>query len=373
MNELDDTLTVILEITRLDIIKLMLPAVISFVVGILVSPLVYKFLAKFDIRKHKSVSKSIDGRPATLVAKLHNDEGRIAYRMGGLVALIGLFTSLALFRLLPVIFNDNTFIKLNFLSDSQTWLPLGAMFLGMLVGALDDLIVAGKFKNISRYVGDGLSLNIRMGFALIIAVVCAYWISVKLEMDTFYIPFIGSFEVVWWIFGLAVIAAIVITYAGGVIDGVDGLSGGVFSLMYFNLGVIAFLQERFDLAALCLAIVGGLLAFLWFNIPPARFYLSDVGSMPLTIGLAVISVLTDALFVLPIISLPLIVSIGSVVIQLISKKLRNGKKVFIAAPLHHHLELSGWPAYKVTMRYWVLTAMVNGVALTVFVLGGYFS
>lgn len=373
MAELSSPLTVIIEITKLDIIKLIFPAVISFTVGILAAPLVNKVLAKFDIRKHKSVAKAIDGRPATLTQKLHNDENKILYRMGGLVVLIGLFASLFVFRLLPVLFNGETFVKLNFLSDAQTWLPLSALLVGAMVGAVDDLIVSERLKRLSRYVGGGLSLKVRLGFALIIAVACAWWMTDRLDMNTFYIPFVGTYHVAAWLFAAGVIAAIVITYAGGVIDGVDGLSGGVFSWMYATVGIIAFLQERFDLAALCFAIVGGLLAFLWFNIPPARFMLSDVGSMPLTIVLAIVSVLTDSLFVLPIISLPLVVSIGSVVIQLTSKKLRNGKKVFIAAPLHNHLQLKGWPAYKVTMRYWVLTAMVCGVGLSVFVLGGYFS
>nr|MBA3550801.1 phospho-N-acetylmuramoyl-pentapeptide-transferase [Patescibacteria group bacterium] len=150
-------------------------------------------------------------------------------------------------------------------------------------------------------------------------------------------------------------------YSGGVIDGIDGLSGGVFASMFFAYGGIAFYQQQIDLAAFCAVLVGTILAFLWFNIPPARFYMSETGSMSLTITLAVVAFMTDALvggygfLVLPIIALPLLVTSASVIIQLLSKKFRDGKKVFRVAPLHHHFEAIGWPAYKVTMRYWIIS------------------
>jgi phospho-N-acetylmuramoyl-pentapeptide-transferase len=197
--------------------------------------------------------------------------------------------------------------------------------------------------------------------------------TTKLDMTSLYIPFFGTFNVGWVLFSIAVVAAIVITYAGSVIDGVDGLSGGVFSIMFATVGFIAFLQSRYDLAALCFAIVGGLLAFLWFNIPPALFMLSDVGSMPLTIVLAIVSILTDSVFVLPIISAPLVWSIGSVVLQLLSKKFRGGKKLFIATPIHIGLQVQGWPKHMVSMRYWILTALCCSLGLVIFVAGGYFT
>ena len=128
----------------------------------------------------------------------------------------------------------------------------------------------------------------------------AWWMTTRLDLDSIYIPFIGMVTVGWLIFSLVVVIAMVVTYAGSVIDGVDGLSGGVFSIMYMTMGLLAFLQSRYDLAALCFAIVGGLLAFLWHNIPPAKFMLSDVGSMPLTLVLAILAILTDSVVVLPI-------------------------------------------------------------------------
>lgn len=372
MNTLNESVNIILQVQKIDLLKIFLPPTISFLVGMLSVPYILRFMEKYDLRKKKSVALSIDGKPATFASKIDNDEGKILYRMGALVAFAGLFGALAIFRVLPVIFHDDNIAKLNFLSRGQTWMPIAAMIGGIIIGAFDDLIVCGRLRRFSRYVGDGLSLKVRLGFALMLALVCAWWMTDKLDMSKVYIPFVGTgIEVGWIIFSLIAIGAIVVTYAGSVIDGVDGLSGGVFSLIYLTLGIICFMESRYDLAALCFAIVGGLLAFLWFNIPPARFMLSDIGSMPLTIVMAIIALLSDAVFVLPIISAPLVWSIGSVVIQLLSKKIRH-KKVFIASPLHLHLQVKGWPKHMVSMRYWILTSLCCALGLIIFVSGGYF-
>ena len=158
-------------------------------------------------------------------------------------------------------------------------------------------------------------------------------------------------------------------YLGGVIDGLDGLAGGVFAVAFSSYAGIAFSQGQIDLAAFCGAIAGGILSFLWFNIPPARFYMSETGTMALTLTLTVVAFMTDklggghGLLVLPLIAFPLIATTFSDIIQLGSKKLRNGKKVFKIAPLHHHFEAIGWPAYKVTMRFWIISVICGIVGL----------
>jgi phospho-N-acetylmuramoyl-pentapeptide-transferase len=159
-------------------------------------------------------------------------------------------------------------------------------------------------------------------------------------------------------------------YAGGVIDGIDGLAGGVFASIFTAYAGIAFLQHQLDIAALCAAIVGGLLAFVWFNIPPARFYLSETGTMGLSLVLVTVAFLTDTIddgrgvSVLPIIALLLVVTVLSNVLQVLSKRF-FGKKIFRVAPLHHHFEALGWPPYKVTMRYWIvgIVAAIVGMVL----------
>jgi phospho-N-acetylmuramoyl-pentapeptide-transferase len=371
MSTLQEPVNIVLQIKNIDLLKIFIPPFISFIVGMFSVKPILKFMVKYNLQKKKNVKLAIDGKPATLTASIDNDEGKVLYRMGALVVFAGLIGAIVFFRALPLFIHNDSVAKLNFLSRSQTWMPISALLGGALIGAIDDLIVCGRFRRFSKYVGDGLSLRVRMGVALVIALFVAWWITVKLDITSIYVPFIGVVTVGWAVLSAITVASIVGTYAGSVIDGVDGLSGGVFSIMYMTFGIIGFMQSRYDLAALCFAIVGGLLAFLWHNIPPAKFMMSDIGSMPLTIVLAIIALLTDSVVVLPIISAPLIWSIGSVVLQLLSKKFR-GKKLFLAAPVHIHLQLKGWPKHMVSMRYWILTALCCSLGLVIFVAGGYF-
>ena len=152
------------------------------------------------------------------------------------------------------------------------------------------------------------------------------------------------------------------------------MAGGVFAVFFSSYAGIAFYQDQINLAAFCTAVVGGILAFLWFNIPPARFYMSETGTMALTTTLTVVAFMTDklasgyGLLVLPIIAMPLILTTFSSVIQEFSKRIR-GKKVFLIAPVHHHFEALGWPSYKVTMRYWILSLVFGIIGLIIALIG----
>ena len=149
-------------------------------------------------------------------------------------------------------------------------------------------------------------------------------------------------------------------YASGVIDGIDGLSGGVFASIFTAYTGIAIIQSQFEIAALCATISGAIMAFTWFNIPPARFWMTETGSMALTLTLSVIVLMTDDLgsghgiSLLLIVGLPLIATVASNILQ-IGYRQATGKKLFKIAPLHHHFEAIGWPSYKVTMRYWIIS------------------
>ena len=183
-------------------------------------------------------------------------------------------------------------------------------------------------------------------------------------------PFVGGpVNLGLWFIPFFILVALFI-YAGGVIDGLDGLAGGIFLTIFGAYAGIAFFQDQMDIAAFSAAIAGGLLAFLWFNIPPARFYLSETGTMGLTLALVVIAFLTDTLgggrgvTVLPVIAFPLVITVVSNVLQILSKKIFK-RKLFRVAPLHHHFEALGWPSYKVTMRYWIvgIIAAIIGMIL----------
>ena len=130
-------------------------------------------------------------------------------------------------------------------------------------------------------------------------------------------------------------------------------------------GIIAFALGRYELAAFCGVIIGALLAFLWFNIPPARFYMGDTGAMSLGVTLGVIAMLTNSALLLPLIGLIFLVESLSVIIQISSKSLRH-KKVFLSSPIHHHYQAIGWPESKVVMRFWLISALGAVLGLIVF-------
>ncbi len=350
----------------INLIKVILPSVIAFIIGMLGTPLLTKYLYKYKMWKKKVKTVSIDGGGTPIFNSLHADREVSAPRMGGIVIWASAFITTAAFWLLAKIF-DGTFTKLDFLSRDQTWIPLCVLILGALVGLVDDIL---EIKGTGGNYAGGLSLKKRLFFVSIISFLIALWFYFKLDVNTISVPFLGGIN-----FGILFIPIFVLLtlfiYSGGVIDGIDGLAGGVFAAIFSAYAGIAFFQNQINLAAFCAVVVGSILAFLWFNISPARFYMSETGSMALAITLAIVAFMTDSMgegrgiAVLPVIALPLVITSLSVIVQVISKKFRHGKKVFLVAPVHHHFEAIGWPAYKVTMRYWVVSIVcaIIGVIL----------
>ena len=348
-----------------DVVKVIIPAVVSFCFGMLGAPLLSRFLYSHSFWKKNSVAKTIDGQDAPLSQKIHQDEIKKTPRMGGVLVWGSTFLTIIVIYFISKFFTNSLTIKLDFLSRNQTWLPIFTLLIGSIVGFIDDYLVV---SDAGKYVGGGLSLTKRLISVSILALIGGWWFFVKLGVVSIIIPFIGEISLGYFFIPLFFIFMIGL-YSGGIIDGIDGLAGGLFAIMYVSYGVIAFYHNQIDLAAFCLAISGGLLAFLWFNIPPARFYLSETGTMGLTTTLVVIAFLTKAVVVLPLIALPLVVTSASTIIQLLSKKFRHGKKVFLIAPLHNHFQALGWPPYKVTMRYWVIGTICGIIGVIISLIG----
>lgn len=338
----------------LNVVKIFLPTTFAFIVGVLFTPILTGFLYRHKMWKKSSVKLTMDGREATISSKLHNDEERKTPRMGGIVVWGSVLVTILLFSIFSELLPDDIFSKLSFLSRNQTWLPLLTLVAGGLFGLIDDYLVC---RESGTYAGGGLSLRMRLAFVFILSSVGGWWFYAKLGVDSVHIPFVGDAHLGLLFIPLFVVFMIGI-YSGGIIDGIDGLSGGVFASIFSAYAVIAFAQGQIDLAAFCSVVIGGLLAFLWFNIPPARFFNSETGTMALTTSLTVVAFLTKAVLVLPIISFLLIATSASSLIQILSKKFRNGKKVFLVAPLHNHFQALGWPPYKVVMRYWVISVIL---------------
>ena len=340
----------------LDVIKVIFPAALAFGIGIAITPALTHYLYKYKAWKKQAGKRAVDGREAVVFNELHKEKETGTPRMGGVVIWLSAALTIGGLWLLAELFPASFFTKLDFLSRNQTWVPFFTLMIGALVGLIDDLYeVTGR----GGYTGGGLSLTKRLFIVAFIASFVGWWFYAKLEITTVGLLFGATLPVGIFIIPLFVLVALAL-YAGGVIDGIDGLAGGIFSTIFLAYSGIAFYQGQVDLAAFCATVAGGILAFLWFNIPPARFYMSETGTMGLTMTLAVVAFMTDTLgeghglIVLPIVAFLLVVTVASVLLQVLSKKFRNGKKVFLIAPLHHHFEALGWPSYKVTMRFWVL-------------------
>lgn len=340
-----------------DIVKVILPAATAFTIGIAITPLVTHFLYKYKVWKQEGTEgkDALDGSRAEEFNKLHAGRERHVPRMGGVVIWVSALLTVLCITLLAKFIPTAATVKLDFLSRDQTWIPFLTLIAGALVGFVNDLLDV-------RAGGRGLSLKRRLAFVLVMSGLIGWWFYEKLEVTVVSIPFDGALHVGILIIPLFMLLALAL-YASGVIDGIDGLSGGVFTSIFAAYAVVAFYQQQINLAAFCAMLVGALLAFLWFNVPPARFFMTETGTMALTLTLSTVAFLTDSLgggigiAALPIIGFVLVATVTSNVVQILSKKYR-GKKVFKVAPLHHHFEAIGWPGYKVTMRYWILSVML---------------
>ncbi len=347
-----------------DVLQIFIPATLAFLIGIGITPFLTHILYRNRMWKPKAGKTALDGTAAAEFNRLHQDREVGVPRFGGIIVWASVFLTAdllsALSRFYPAAFGD-----LAFISRGQTWLPLAALAVGALVGFIDDL-----FEVLGR---SGIKLRVRLLVVAIVAVFCGWWFYSKLGVTSISFPFVhGPLELGVLIIPFFTLVALFI-YAGGVIDGIDGLAGGTFASIFAAYAGIAFFQNQMDIAALAAALSGGLLAFLWFNIPPARFYLSETGTMALTLALTVIAFLTDTLgegrgvSVLPIIALLLVVTVFSNLVQMFGKKVL-GRKLLRIAPLHHHFEALGWPPYKVTMRYWIVgvVAAILGMSIALF-------
>jgi phospho-N-acetylmuramoyl-pentapeptide-transferase len=347
----------------LSIIKVFIPAATSFIIGILLAPVLTHYLFKYRAWKKVGGKTAFDGSTAVEFGKLHAENETSTPRMGGILiwATVALVT--VGIWLIGQVFPTPLTTKLDFLSRSQTWIPLFTLLAGALIGLLNDLL------DIHPSGARGLSLKMRLLFVTLVSVFIGWWFYAKLGVDSIGIPGDGTLFIGALIIPLFVLITLAL-YAGGIIDGIDGLAGGVFGSAFLAYAGIAYFQNQIDLSAFCATLAGAILAFLWFNIPPARFWMTETGTMGLTMTLAVIAFMTDTsgggygVAALPIIAFLLFITVASNIIQILSKRFR-GKKVFRIAPLHHHFEAIGWPSYKVTMRYWIISIVCAIVGMTV--------
>jgi len=357
----------------LSVLKVATLATTSFLLAFFFTPFLTHILYTHKLWRKQVRTSALGGGAVPFFQKFHAEGEVKTPRFGGMLIWV-IPPMVALIFLILAQTNIWWLEKFNFLSRGQTWLPFATLLAACAVGFIDDIVqvlsspTKGFLKplwvGLGKYLAGGLDLKYRFALVALIGLAGAAWFFYKLGWNTIHIPGNGDIAIGILYIPLFVIVMLA-TYSGGVIDGIDGLSGGTFASIFGAYGVIAFSRGQIDLAAFCFVLVGAILAFLWFNIPPARFYMGETGMMGLTASLTVVAFLTDSVFVLPVIGFLLVIESGSVIIQLLSKKFRHGKKVFLAAPIHHHFEAKGWPPYKVTMRFWVIgvVAAIAGVAI----------
>lgn len=336
----------------------------SFAAALLWTPVLTRWMYRRRLWRRDVRTRSPDGTATPLFAALHKDRETRVPRMGGILIWATTLGIAAIVWLVAGITDANFWDKANFVSRNQTWLPLAVILAASLLGLADDAAaVWGKGK----YVAGGIRFRHRLLIIAAIAMVGAWWFYFKLDWRTIYIPGWGNLFIGLWYIPLFV-AVMILLFSSSIVDGIDGLAGGVFGAAYAAYGGIAFFRGQVDLAAFAAVVLGAILAFLWFNIPPARFYMGESGIFGLTTALAVMAFLTDSVAVLPIIGIVLMAEVASDIIQFASKRLR-GKKVFLIAPLHHHFEARGWPPEKVTMRFWVIGAVAAILGMAVALIG----
>lgn len=346
-----------------DAARVLIPFITAFAAGMALAPLLAHYLYAWRAWKKKGGKGHGlgDNTGTPLFDQLHKEREVSTPRMGGVLVWGSVFVTAFLLFFLGVIF-DGGLTELNFIDRGQTWLPLFALLVGAMAGLADDILEVTQSSG-------GLSMRWRLLIVASFGTFAGWWFYAKLGVATVGVPFVGDVMLGGLFIPFFVLVSLAL-YASGVIDGIDGLAGGVFAFIFMAYAGIAFAQDQTALAAFAATVSGATLSFLWYNIPPARFYLSETGSMALTLALAVTAFSADSLgdgvgvSVLPIIALPLFATVMSNVVQVLSKRFL-GRKVLRIAPLHHHFEAIGWPAYKVTMRYWVVTIMAGifGIAI----------
>ncbi|MDP3015106.1 MAG: phospho-N-acetylmuramoyl-pentapeptide-transferase [bacterium] len=345
------------------IVKILSYFILSFAVTLALAPILIRFLYKYQCWKKKPREQTFGGEKTPIFTKLHSVKEITVPRMGGILIWgTVLIISVGVFIASQILPEDSAF-KINFLSRSQTWLPLFVLISASLLGLVDDILV---IKNKGKYIGGGIRFKVRLALISLIALAGAWWFYYKLEWSSIYIPFYGNLEING-LYILLFILVVLATFSGGIVDGLDGLAAGSLLPIFSAFGVIAYTKGMYDLTVLITIILGALATYLWFNIHPAKFYMGETGIMGLTVTLAVIALLTNSVLFLPIIAFVLVVESGSVILQLLSKKIR-GKKIFLSAPIHHHFEALGWPETQIVMRFWIVSAVMSGLGLVLFFL-----
>ncbi|MEI6266595.1 MAG: phospho-N-acetylmuramoyl-pentapeptide-transferase [bacterium] len=338
------------EVILPQLVRILSFAGLSFVLAMLVTPVFTYFAYKFQWWKQVKDTAWIGGgkEKAPVFHKLHAAKHkRKIPTMAGIIIW-------SVVAIITIFFN---------LDRSQTWLPLFTLISIGILGLFDDYINIRSDGGIA-----GLKAKVKFSWLLLFAGAGAWWFYAKLGTNFIHVPGMGDYTIGWLYIPLFILVVVSTASAVNITDGLDGLSGGLLSAAFGAYAIIAFFQGNFGLAIFCGTVVGAVLAYTWFNIYPARFFMGDTGAVSLGATLGVVAMLTNTALVLPVIGIVFVIETMSDIIQLFSKKF-FGRKVFLSAPIHHHFEAKGWPETKVTMRFWIIGAIAAFMGVVLALVG----
>lgn len=326
---------------------LLLYLIIGSITTFLIIPWYIRFLYRHNlgkkIREEWLIGKAVE------FSKLHARKIGTPTMWGGVILLV--IFIMVMLSIWVQSFGHHFWFEVNYslFNRNETYLALFTLFTVWAIGLVDDYL---NIHEIWRT--KWLSARVKLTLLFFFGALWAYWFYFKLGYQNISVPFLGSIDLGIWYIPLFVLIIAAMANSVNITDGLDGLAGGLLLFNYWVYAFICYSQHLTILAALCLIICGSLIGFLWFNIKPAAFYMGDLGSLSLGATLAIMAMMTDTLIVLLITSAIFWLEMFSVIIQLISKKFRNGKKVFRIAPFHHHLEAIGWSEENIVMRFWLI-------------------
>jgi phospho-N-acetylmuramoyl-pentapeptide-transferase len=263
--------------------------------------------------------------------------------------------------LITVFLNVLNLVGMNAIGRSIL-LPMGVMASMAVLGGVDDWV------NIRRRNKGGIGLLARHKafWQLVIATVAAIGLHFFLGYESVAVPGIPE-KVSLGLFYLPIAAFVIFATCNAVnlADGLDGLAGGTLAIAFISYAVIAYLQEQMPLVAFCMTVVGGLFAFLWYNIYPAQVFMGDLGALAFGGTLATVALMTGQWLLLPVVGIIFVAETVSDLLQIWYFRRTGGKRLFRMAPFHHHFQLGGWSEVQVTLRFWIVGILggMLGVAL----------
>lgn len=334
----------------ISLVEILSYSLLAFLLALLLTRPFVWFLHRYKLGKKLRV-QAVDGGNASVFLTYHQAKAGTP-TMGGILIWGSVALTVGISRLL----SRHGIVEHSILQRGQVYLPL-VMLVGLgLLGAVDDYLnIRGLGKN------KGLDALPKFLLLLIVSGAAALWFFLRLKYQSIHIPFgtafgfpDGSLELGWLYVPFFIFVVMGTANAVNVTDGLDGLAGGLLIIAFAAFGGLAYGSGLYVLAAFCGVVVGALAAFLWHNVPPALFFMGDTGSLALGGTLAVMAFMVNQVLVLPLIGFVFLIEMLSVIIQLTSKRLRKGKKIFKSAPFHHHLEALNWGESKVTMRLWIV-------------------